>query len=406
MNVTAETPPGKIRVCHVITRFDKGGSAENTFLSCRDLDKKRYEVWLVHGPSLESRMGDAERQATEQNLAAAREAGVHVVCLPALQRSIAPKRDLEALWALYRLFRQILPFIVHTHTSKAGLLGRWAALLARVPVILHSPHGHVFWGYFGQAATRLFITLERFTARFTQRLVMLTEQEKKDHMKVRIAPEDKFVVIHSGVDFRRFDELPPDPGEIRTSLSLPANAFVIGAVGRLTAIKGHRYLIEAVAALAPRLDNLCCILVGDGELRPDLESLAEHLGIRRRIFFLGWRADVPAIASLFDVFVFPSLNEGMGKALVEAMALGRPVVATAVGGILNLVKDGQNGLLVPPGNAEILAKAIEFLYQDHKLRDRLGQGGRQTAQLYSSERMVRRIEELYGNLAVFGEKQI
>ena len=398
MNGISNAPSAKTRVFHIITRFDKGGSAENTFLTARDLDKNRYDVWLILGLSHESQMGEEESAAAERNLADAEKSGVHIIHAPTLVRSIRPIKDLQALFILIKLCRRLRPHIVHTHTSKAGLLGRWAALMARIPNIIHTPHGHVFWGYFGPATTKLFVFLERLTARFTKRLIMLTRQEKMDHLHFNIAPEEKFAIIHSGVDFRPFRNVTDDPADLRRQFNISPDALVVGTVGRLTQIKGHHFLLEAVGSLAGRLPGLTCVLLGDGELRQDLTDQASRLGISDRVHFLGWRADVARIMSLFDIFAFPSLNEGMGKVLIEAMALEKPIVASAVGGITNLVTQDENGMLVPPGDAEILAKAIELLYLDKNKRRGMGKRGKDIAALYSSDLMVEQIDSLYREL--------
>ncbi len=398
MNAFFEKSPNKVHVVHVITRFDKGGSAENTFLTVRDLDKERYQVTLIHGSSCESQMGQAEQSAAQKNLSEARLRGVNIMALPTLVRNIHLIKDLQAFYSLVRIFGQLGPDIVHTHTSKAGLLGRWAAWLARVPYIVHTPHGHVFWGYFSNKVSKLFIILERMTALITNHLIMLTLQEKKDHLHVHIAPENKLTVIHSGVDFRSFKEQTQDRETMRQRLDIEADVFVIGSVGRLTPVKGHRYLLEALASLSPRTRNIITILLGEGELRNDLEELALRLNIQDRVRFLGWRDDVAPVISTFDVFAFPSLNEGMGKALVEAMYMGKPVVASDVGGISNLVVSEENGILVPPGNAESLAKSIELLYQNEGLRRAMGDNGKLKSECYSSSLMIRKIEALYSEL--------
>jgi glycosyltransferase involved in cell wall biosynthesis len=398
MNGISEAQRNKIRIIHVITRFDKGGSAENTFLSVHGLDRRRYDTWLIQGSSQESRMGSAEHSAVEQNLLELEQLGVHIITLPDMVRSISPFKDAQAFLRLIRIFRQIKPQIVHTHTSKAGFLGRWAACLSRVPIIVHNPHGHVFWGYFNTPISRLFIILERMTGRITNRLVMLTEQEKEDHLLFRIAPERKFAVIHSGVDFRPFTAPLPDPDHIRQQFKIPSESFVIGSVGRLTPVKGHRYLLEAMARLMPRHQNLACVILGDGELREELQALAQQLHIGDRVFLPGWHADVAPVLSMFDIFAFPSINEGMGKGIVEAMAMGKPVVASAVGGIVNLVTPGESGLLISPGDAEILAKTIELLYHDEGLRQKMGEAGKERAASFSSALMVKKVDALYAEL--------
>ncbi|MBP9021472.1 MAG: glycosyltransferase family 4 protein [Syntrophobacterales bacterium] len=385
----------RIKVIHVVTRFDKGGSAENTFLTVMGLDKQKYDVLLVKGMSVESAMGEEERKAVGHSLSRAERAGVRISTVPDLVRDVRPVKDWRAFWALLNIFRRERPHIVHTHTSKAGFLGRWAARLSKVPLIVHTPHGHVFWGYFNRPTSLFYALLERWTARITDRIVVLTEQEKKDHLSFCIAPEDKFEVVHSGVGLDNFRRVRRDPAQAKEDLGIPSRAAVIGTVGRLTPIKGHRFLIEAARGVLAEHPDTVFILVGDGESAEALRSLATRLGVSGNIRFLGWRPDVAEIISAVDIFVFPSLNEGMGRAVVEAMALGKPVVASRVGGIVDIVRDGENGLLVPPADSDELAAAIKSLLSDPAERERLGQEGKRQALLYDAERMVRRIEVLY-----------
>jgi len=401
MNAISESGSDKALVIHVITRFDKGGSAENTFLTVRDLDKSIYDVRMIYGLSQESQMGGAEYSAAEKNLSEAAAHGVILTALPELVRRIDPVKDLRTFFTLLRTFRKLKPLIIHTHTSKAGFLGRWAGYFARVPVIIHTPHGHVFWGYFNDRIASLFVILERMTTLITSRLVMLTELEKKDHLHYRIAPENKLTVIHSGVDFPAFNDDSVNPEAMRKRLSIPANAFVVGAVGRLAPVKGHCYLLEAMATLAPKMSNLICVLLGEGELHQELENMALTLGIRDRIRFLGWRDDVASVMSVFDIIALPSLNEGMGRVIVEAMALGKPVIASAVGGIPNLVIPHENGLLFQPGNAENLAKSIELLYHSDVLRGEMGGNGKMRSTPYASGLMIRKIETLYSEMTSY-----
>ncbi len=388
----------KVRVIHIITRFDKGGSAENTFLTVRDLDKAYYDVVLVKGTSLPQNSGDPENRAGEANIAAARQHHVRFICLRHLVRNLRPLSDLVAFFSLLRIIRHERPHIVHTHTSKAGILGRWAAYICRVPIIVHTPHGHVFWGYFGALKTRLFIWLEKATALFTDALVMLTPQERKDHIKFRIAPARKFTVIHSGIDLGRFSAEEKDEEEAKQALGIDPATTVIGTVGRLTAVKGQEGLIRAAAELI-RLDtDLDLVLLGEGELRDELEELARRLGIAERVHFLGWRPDVARIMAVCDIFCLPSLNEGMGKVLVEAMATGLPIIASNIGGIKDIVRTGENGLLVPVGDVAAWGEAIACLCRDPERRRLMGEVGRQMAPFYSSEEMIKKIDQLYRKL--------
>ena len=394
----------RIRVVHIITRFDKGGSAENTFLTVLGLDRQRYDVSLITGMTEELRMGEVEGKATVRNLTRIKEAGIALHIIPELVRNIQPLHDLQALIKINRKLREIKPHIVHTHTSKAGILGRFSACLNNVPVVVHTPHGHVFWGYFGPLISRLFIILEKFAAHGTDRLVMLTEQEKEDHTPYCIGKEELFTVIHSGVNLEPFLRADKDRERMRKELGIPADAFAVGTVGRLTAVKGQRYLLEAAAKLSRDIPGLFCILLGDGELREELKAGASDLGIGEHVLFLGWRDDVAAIISVFDVFVLPSLNEGMGRVIVEAMASGKPVVASDVGGIRNLVGDKENGILVRPADPEGLAKGIKDLYGDPKRRVRMGEAGRLKAAAFSDRAMIEKIDTLYSEM--IGKKNV
>jgi len=388
----------KIKVVHIITRFDQGGSAENTFLTVRGLDKNRYDVTLVRGLSLESNMNGAEKQVVEERLAEASRCDVKVITIPELVRRVDPLRDVKAFVSLVRIIRRERPIIVHTHTSKAGLLGRLAAFLCRVPVIVHTPHGHVFWGYFASWKTSLFILLERVFACLTDRIVTLTNQERKDHLDVRIGREDQFRTIHSGVELRKYFGSGVDPRSVKEALGIPRDALVVGTVGRLIPIKGSNFLIEAAGEVIKEKPETVFVFLGEGELQKQMEERALQLGIRDRVKFLGWRPDVPAIMSTFDVFAFPSLNEGMGKALVEAMALGKPVVASNVSGIRDLVVNGENGFFVPPAQPELLAKRITYLLENPQVRQAFGTAGRRMAGGYSADSMVEKIDQLYLSL--------
>jgi len=305
---------------------------------------------------------------------------------------------LRAFFALIKILRNERPDIVHTHTSKAGILGRWAAFFVRVPVIIHTPHGHVFWGYFGKLKTRIFILLEKISALVTDRLIMLTEQEKNDHLHFHIAPENKFSVVHSGINLDEFSNTSVDPASMKRRLGVPEDNLIVGTVGRLTSIKGHRYLIEAARKIAGSRPDTTFVILGDGELLDELKNMVTRSDIEENIKFLGWRSDVAEVMSTFDIFALPSLNEGMGRVLVEAMALGRPIVASNIGGIPDLVVDGENGYLVPVGDVESLAARIRKLLDDPEKREEMGECGKKIAIDYSANAMVQKIDRVYRKL--------
>jgi glycosyltransferase involved in cell wall biosynthesis len=376
---------------HVITRLDRGGSAENTLLCAARMEG--FAASVAVGPT------QGERSPTE---ALARQRGVEFIEVPHLVRPIRPLQDLRALWALWRLMRRGSFDLVHTHTSKAGLLGRVAARLAGVPRLVHTAHGHVFYGYYGPALSRLFVLLERWASRFTHRLIALTSAEAADQLRFGVAPAEKFAVVHSGVDFAPFHQPGPDRPAMRAALGLDPAGLVIGTLGRLTPIKGQADLVLAFAQVRKEVEAAWLLLVGDGEEREALQRLARRLGVGKRVVFAGWREEVPAVLRAMDIFAFPSLNEGMGKALVEAMYAGLPVVATRVGGVPELIGEGAAGLLVPPGQPGPLAAALLELAGDEERRRRLGAAAARKAGEYSVESMIEKLAALYW--AVLEEK--
>ena len=388
----------KIKVIHIITRLDKGGSAENVLLTVINLNKARYDVSLIKGLSLESEMGALESCAVKDNLAEAERCGVRILTISELVREVHPLYDFKAFVSLIKIFLREKPVIVHTHTSKAGILGRWAAFLTQVPIIIHTPHGHVFWGYSSKCKTWFYILLERLTALITDKIITLTEQEKRDHLQFKIASKEKFSTIHSGVDPDKYFNLSVDGAAMKRSLGIPDNSFVVGTTGRLTPVKGHRYLIEAARKIVDFRSDTVFVFLGDGELFRELKNMASRLGIKENVRFLGWRQDAAEVMSTFDLFVLPSLNEGMGRVLIEAMALGKPVVASSVGGISDLVVHGENGLLVKPADSWALANSIKFLITDSEKRKQMGGKGKRMAVNYSVDSMVQKIDQLYTEL--------
>lgn len=382
-------------VIHVITRLDRGGSAQNTLLTALGHDRSRFEALVVTGPPgrWEAQGGSKAAEENYRRLAAA---GIRYQVLPTLTRSIAPLDDVRTLFRLLALFQRERPAIVHTHTSKAGAVGRLAAWLAGVPVVVHTPHGHVFYGLFGRVLSWLFLLVERLLAPGTSRLIALTEGERDEHLERGVGRHDRFAVIPSGIDLDRFRQLAGTTGRRPKGVDCPPDAFVIGSVGWLTPIKGHRVLIEAIARLKPSHPRLFAVIVGGGELKDELMALAGRLGVHDSVRLLGERTDVPDCLGAMDLFVLPSFNEGMGRALVEAMAAGRPVIASRVGGIPAFVKDRRNGLLVPPGDPAALASAIAELLSRPDWAKELGAAASQSiGARFGIPAMVHAVEAVY-----------
>jgi glycosyltransferase involved in cell wall biosynthesis len=387
-----------IKNLHVITRLDMGGSAQNTLLTCLGLSKLSYEVILAHGLSLESHMTQSEKQLVARQIENPAHNGLRAITVPSLVRKINPVRDTQAFWFLYRLMLTERPAIVHTHTSKAGILGRLAAKLAAVPFIVHTFHGHVFYGHFGPLITRFFILLETLFALFTDKMVALTEEEKKDYIKYAVCRPDKLTTIHSGVEIHRFLKAKIDPFVKKNHLNLNPQKKVVGTVGWLLPIKGPMILLNAMGHVWQSYADVELVFVGKGALEADLKKEVSTMGVSGKVKFLGWREDIHEILPLFDIFVLPSLNEGMGRVLVEAMAAARPIVASRTGGIPELVKHQENGLLVPPGDEHSLAEAILKLLEDPQKAAAMGQIGKIRCQGFTADSMVKKIDTVYRTL--------
>jgi glycosyltransferase involved in cell wall biosynthesis len=378
-----------VSTLHVITRLTLGGSAENTVASMVALAAAGYPGALA--------VGIAESDAASVD--DARRRGVTLVDVPALGREVGA-RDLTALVQLRRLMRSRRPAIVHTHTSKAGFVGRLAARLVGVPAVIHQPHGHIFYGYYGAGRTALFVTLERLAARWTDRIVTLTPRGIEEHLARGIGRREQYRTVPSGVPTAALRARAPGRAAARARLGLPDDAFVVAGLGRLVAIKGFDLLVAALPALAAAVPSARVVLVGDGPERMALEAQAESLGVSDRLLVTGATPDVAVGLAAADALAAPSRNEGMGRALVEAMALGLPVVGADVGGIPAVVTDGETGRLVPPDDAGALAAALAELGRDAALRAKLGAAAAARAEAFSTEVAQAAMRAVYDELAL------
>ena len=380
---------------HVITRLDYGGSAVNTMLTVLGHDRARFEPLVVTGPP---GRWDAQggQGATDENVRLLEKEGIRSVLIPSLTRSLSPLDEIRALWALIRLFRREEPVLVHTHTSKAGVLGRIAAWFARVPVVVHTPHGHVFYGHFGAFTSWCFLQVERTLSRVTDRIIALTESERSDHLDRLVGTIDQFAVVPSGIDLNRFSQARVNGRQVPEWFGCPSDAIIVGSVGWLTDVKGHRYLLEAAKKITQTRPGLHIVIVGSGNQHDALQQQATQLGLEASVHLLGHRDNIETCLAGFDLFVLPSSNEGMGRALIEAMAAGLPVIATKVGGIPALVNHGVNGLLVPSGDAQALADALRSILEHPDMARKLGEAARQSiGARFGASNMVRAIETLY-----------
>lgn len=366
-----------MKIVHIITRMVAGGAQRNTLMCALEQAQSGHQVTLISGLQTGS-----EGSLLEE----ARQAPFRFVQMPALVREVAPAQDLKALLQLTTWLRRSPVDIVHTHTSKAGLLGRVAACLARIPIVVHTPHGHVFHSYFSPLKTRLFKLLEKSLAHVTDALVMLSAGELQDHLDEGICPPQRMYVIPSGVSLEAFRRCR------QSSLERPR----LGYIGRLADIKGPLDLIEAMSHVP---DEVELWMVGDGPQRAEVEQRIRDLQLDSRIHLLGWQHDIPHYLEQIDVLVVPSHNEGMGRVAVEALAAGVPVVATRVGGLVDVVRPGVNGALAPEKDPAGLARAIVSVLEQPDRGRALGEQGRTWAEQFSDEVMYQRLEQLYARMA-------
>jgi glycosyltransferase involved in cell wall biosynthesis len=387
-----------VKVLRVIARLNMGGPALHVAYLTEGLASRGYETTLVAGTL--ARGEDSMQFVAERH-------GVEIVRVAELHREISPLRDVVAAFRLAKLIRRLRPEIVHTHTAKAGAVGRLAAVLAgpaRPRIVVHTFHGHVLRGYFGPVRTGLFRLLEQSLARASTRLIAVSPEVRDDLVALNVAPPEKFSVIRLGIELEervRLDETLR--AETRRVLGIAPDRFVVGWIGRMTAIKNTDVVLRAFGALRARgVDAVLC-LIGDGPDRDALERRAHELGVIRHCLFLGYQEEVARFYAAFDVFLLASENEGTPVTTIEALAAGRAVVATRVGGVPDVVEDGVVGLLAEPGDVEGLAERLERLARDPELRGRMGRDGRERVlSRYAVERLVDDVDELYRSLLSAG----
>ena len=391
-----------MRVVRVITRLNIGGPSIQAIELTARLSDRGYQTVLAHGTIGEGE-GDM-RYLMEGRASSAHE----LVEVPALRRPVAPADDLRAAAQLFSILRRVRPAIVHTHMAKAGAVGRVAALAYNRTVpraqrarLVHTYHGHVLEGYFSPATTRVFIGIERLLARVTDRLVAISPNVKDSLLQeFRIGDADQYRVVPLGFDLMPLAAI-DDAARCaaRAALDIPADAHVILTVGRLTGIKQHQLFLKTAAIVAEGDSSALMLVVGDGELRAELEETAKALGVAERTRFLGWRRDLATIYGASDVFLLTSRNEGTPVALIESLAAGVPGVSTDVGGVRDVIDNDRIGRLAPFGDAPALAKGVTFFLSDPERRRAAGEEGRASVLArYGLDRLLNDIDTLYRGL--------
>ena len=383
-----------VKVLRVIARLNMGGPALHVAYLTAGLEPRGYDTTLVAGTLAR---GESSMSFVAEEL------GVRVLQIDELHREVLPLRDASAVMRLAEVIRRERPLILHSHTAKAGAIGRLAALLARDArprLIVHTFHGHVLRGYFGPLRATAFRLLERALANVSTALVAVSPQVRDDLVELGVAPRDKFAVVRLGINLdARVANAAQGRAETRRLLGIPPDRFTVGWVGRMTGVKRTDDVLLAFKRLSERGIDACLCLVGDGPDRDALEERAHQLGIMRRCLFLGYQEDVAPYYGAFDAFLLTSANEGTPVVAIESLASGVPVVATAVGGVPDVVRDGESGFLVEPGAIDELADRLARIAGDRDLGRRLGESGRaHVLSRYSVERLLGDVDRLYRSL--------
>ncbi len=399
-----------MKIVRIIARLNVGGPAKHVAWLSSALNDDEFKTTLITGtvPDSEGDMGYFAEQL-----------GVKPFIIPEMSRELS-YRDAISLWKTFRKLQIEEPDIIHTHTAKAGTIGRIAGFLYRLtsskkPKLIHTFHGHVFHSYYGKHKTTLFLLIERLLAKFaTDTIIVISEQQRREiNEEFRIGSRDQFKVIPLGIDLSVFENAESRRENLRGELQIADDVILVGIVGRITEIKNHALFLRVVKLYEQRKiesdSPLRFVVIGDGNLREELERTAKTLGISHLVNFLGERADLENIYPSLDILALTSNNEGTPLSIIEAMANSRPVISTAVGGVVDLIgvensRRGdfaihERGIGVDAENAKGFFEGLMFLAGDPDLRRNLGQKGRDfIVNSYSKERLISDIKALYTKL--------
>ena len=382
-----------MRIAHLITRLILGGAQENTVLSCEGLIRIHgHEVLLITGPPLGPEGSLMDR---------ARAGGVPMEIVPQLIRPIHPWCDCLSYWRIKRILRDFQPDVVHTHSAKAGILGRMAASRLRVPAIVHGVHGAPFHPYQGRGARALFRACERWAAPKCHAFVSVADAMTDLMVKSGVAPREKFTTIYSGMEVDPFLQSGKHRDRVRRELGYQTEHVVVGKVARLFHLKGHQYVIRAAQLVVDRAPNVRFLFVGDGILRDQLIKQIASANLKDHFQFTGLVPPerIPELIAAMDVVVHASLREGLARVLPQALIAGKPVVSYDVDGAREVTIPDQTGYLLPPKSIQEMSQALLDLASDGELRARLGaEGQRRFSNLFRYETMTNRLDQLYEEL--------
>ena len=376
----------KVKVAHIITKLELGGAQQNTLFTLKNLDRGRFTPILITGSN-----GLLLEDALEL-------VDVKTFLIPHLIRPISPLKDLAALYKIFKILRSTSPLVVHTHSSKAGIIGRWAAYLAGVPIIIHSIHGFGFHESQGKFKQRFLIMLERFTSLITDRFIAVAKENIKKGELSGIFRKNRVRLIRSGIDISRFMHVNVDKAAKKKELGLDPDLPLVGMFACLKPQKAPLDFIRMADHICKRFPLVNFIIVGDGELRGEAIEMISRLCLNDRIVLAGWRRDVPEIMGSLDIFVLTSRWEGLPRVILEARVSGLPIVATRVDGTQEVIIDGVNGYLVEPADVRGMAERVIKLLSDPVMARMMGKAGQDLPKEFVINRMVMEQEDLYNEM--------
>jgi glycosyltransferase involved in cell wall biosynthesis len=380
----------KIKVLHIITRLIIGGAQENTMYTAEYLDKLHFQVDVISGPQtgMEGSLIDEFRIR-----------GIHLLILPQLVREINPIKDVIAIYRLSMLIRKNHYSIVHTHSSKAGILGRIAAFLASSPVIVHTVHGWSFHNYLPHWVRSIYILLERFTARFTDAIIVVSKNDLTKGINNKISQRNKYFLIHSAIPLPDFSPALIDRDSIRQELGVSNKTPLLGFIGRFSPQKNPLEWVRVAALVQQAVPDCHFLMVGNGPLRNQVTSLLIELDLVQNTTMTGLRRDIPQLLSIMDVLLLTSLWEGLPRVIPEAMLVGVPVVASAVDGSAEIIQNDVTGYICTPGDSQAHAECCIELLINPKKRSRIaGAASKFAFQQFDLLQMVTKIDQLYTQL--------
>jgi glycosyltransferase involved in cell wall biosynthesis len=378
-----------MRIVHIITRLIIGGAQENTLLSCQGQHDRGHEVTLITGPPIGPEGSLLER---------AQSYGYRVEVFEEMRRAILPRKDWGTYRRLIQRLKELEAHVVHTHSSKAGIIGRWAAHKARMPFIVHTIHGLAFTASTSRLVNSFYEMLERKTAPMTHRIVCVAEAMREQSLKAGIGRPEQYVTVYSGMETAPFLNPPVSRQEVRRGLGIADEHVVVGTIARLFHLKGHDDLLDVAPELCARFPNLRFLWVGDGVLRDQFEQRIAAMGLKDRFVLTGLvpPARIPELVNAMDVVAHPSRREGLARALPQGSLAGCPVITYDIDGNREALIAGQTGFLLPPFDTKQLADAIARLAADADLRRSMGAAGREFAlQRFDAAVMVDALEKVY-----------